>query len=164
MERHYYIMHKAMAVIAAVMTFASIFSSCSAPSVADQKTDLDQAQALIERSDYRSARSICDEVRELQAKGGARDANVLGRLSILYMKLSDAVGHEENVEYAYQCFLEAYSADSVAAQEYYNSLGIDEMPQGVLLAGIVRNAIKMPDIIEIADSSVTVVADSAAIE
>ncbi|WP_295729412.1 hypothetical protein [uncultured Muribaculum sp.] len=164
MEKQLHILYKAMAVMAAVMIFSVMSTSCSAPSVAEQKIDLDQAQALIDRSDYRSARSICDEIRELQAKGKERDANVLGRLSILYMKLSDAVGHEENVEYAYQCFLEAYSADSVAAQEYYSSLGIDDMPQGVLLAGIVRNAIKMPDTIEAADSVVSVIADTMVAE
>ena len=45
-------------------------------------------------------------------------------------------------------FLEAYSADSIAANEYYSSLSIDEMPQGMLLAGIVRNTIRIPDMEE----------------
>lgn len=162
MKIHYTVhllLRKAMAVIAVIAAIGAA-CSCASPSATEQKTDLDQAQALIDRADYRSAQSICDEIRRLQTTGSVRDARILGRLSILYMKLSDVGDHEENVEYAYQCFLEAYSADSIAAQDYYNSLGIDEMPQGVLLAGIVRNAIKMPDMVEIIDSDSICAADT----
>lgn len=159
MKIHYNILRK-MAVALTVSAAVGMACSCASPSATEQKADLEQAQALIDRADYRSAQSICDEIRRLQNTGSERDARILGRLSILYMKLSDAGDHEENVEYAYQCFLEAYSADSIAAQEYYNSLSIDEMPQGVLLAGIVRNAIKMPDMVEIIDTDSIAAADT----
>lgn len=148
LNKHITIIRRRACMLAGIAVAGMTVVSCSSPSVSEQKADLEQAQALIERSDYRSAQSICDEIRQFQAKGETRDAKVLGRLSILYMKLSDAGEHEENIEYAYQCFLEAYSADSVAAHEYYNSLSIDEMPQGVLLAGIVRNTIRIPDMEE----------------
>lgn len=138
--KHMMILYRILFAVAALFTI----TSCNAPSKDEQTADLDQAQALIEQTDYRSAQSICDEVRHLQSKENVRDARILGRLSILYMKLSDVGDHEENVEYAYQCFLEAFSVDSVAAQEYYNSLSLDDMQQGVLLAGIVRSAINVP--------------------
>lgn len=148
LNKHISIIRVRACVLACTVAAGMTAASCSSPSVSEQKDDLEQAQALIERLDYRSAQSICDEIRQYQTKGDARDAKVLGRLSILYMKLSDAGGHEENIEYAYQCFLEAYSADSIAANEYYSSLSIDEMPQGMLLAGIVRNTIRIPDMEE----------------
>jgi hypothetical protein len=140
--------------ISLAMLFAALSLSvaCSSQSNAEQKSDLDQVQALIDRGDLGSAQSICDEVHRLQSKGTNRDAKILGRLSILYMKLSDVGEHEANVENAYQCFVEAYAADSVAAQEYYNSLNMDEMSQGVLLAGIVHNAKNIPDVVGELDS------------
>jgi hypothetical protein len=100
-------------------------------------------------------------VHRIQLQAATRDAKILGRLSILYMKLSDVGEHEANVENAYQCFVEAYSADSIAAQEYYNSLNMDELSQGVLLAGIVHNAKNIPDVVGELDSD-SIASDSVA--
>lgn len=125
-----------------------ILAACSStPSTdADRISDLDHAQSLIESADFAEAQKLCDRVRETQVKNHDRNAAILGRLSILYMKLADNTERDENVGYAYQCFLEAFSTDSIGAQEYYNNLSIDDMPQGVLLAGIVHSAIDLPGI------------------
>ena len=97
LNKHISIIRVRACVLACAVAAGMTAASCSSPSVSEQKDDLEQAQALIERLDYRSAQSICDEIRQYQTKGDARDAKVLGRLSILYVKLSDAGGHEENI-------------------------------------------------------------------
>lgn len=152
MNTYHNIMHKAAAALTVAVVAVMGLAGCARPSVAEQVASLDEASALIDRADYGSAQSICDEVRRLQTAAtaaaeadGGKDATMLGRLSILYMKLADATSREVNIEYAYQCYLEAYAADSVAAHRYYNSLSVEELPQGILLAGIVRNAVAPPD-------------------
>lgn len=156
-------LHRFLHGIFLMSLFATItvLVACSAQSNAEQKADLDRVQALIDHGDIGSAQSICDEVHRIQSQAATRDAKILGRLSILYMKLSDVGEHEANVENAYQCFVEAYSADSIAAQEYYNSLNMDELSQGVLLAGIVHNAKNIPDVVGELDSD-SIASDSVA--
>ena len=107
------------------------------------KESLDSAQISIESEDYRMARSICDEVFDQQMDSEEGDASVLARLSILYMKLADhneMTGREDNLDYAYECYEKAFSIDSLEAREYYKNIGIDDMPQMVLLESIVKSS------------------------
>ena len=89
------------------------------------------------------ARSICDEVFDQQMDSEEGDASVLARLSILYMKLADhneMTDREDNLDYAYECYEKAFSIDSLEAREYNKNIGIDDMPQMVLLESIVKSS------------------------
>lgn len=120
-----------------------MLSMASCISSTNYKESLDSAQISIESEDYRMARSICDEVFDQQMDSEEGDASVLARLSILYMKLADhneMTDREDNLDYAYECYEKAFSIDSLEAREYYKNIGIDDMPQMVLLESIVKSS------------------------
>jgi len=117
-----------------------VYGACSSES--NHKESLDNAQISIENSDYRTARSICDEVYVSELKSGSKDAELMARLSVLYMKLADyneMTDKEDNLDYAYECYEQAFDIDSIKARNYYMSLGVEDMPQVALLESIVRN-------------------------
>ena len=123
-----------------------IYGACTSES--NHKESLDNAQISIENNDYRTARSICDEVYESELRKESKDAELMARLSVLYMKLADhneMTDKEDNLDYAYECYEQAFDIDSVKARNYYMSLGIEDMPQVALLESIVRNSKVHPD-------------------
>lgn len=123
-----------------------VFSACSSES--NHNESLDNAQISIENNDYRTARSICDEVYVSESKSESKDAELMARLSVLYMKLADhneMTDKEDNLDYAYECYEQAFDIDSTKAKNYYLSLGVEDMPQVALLESIVRNSKVHPD-------------------
>lgn len=118
-----------------------VFGACASKS--NNKVSLDNAQISIENSDYRTARSICDEVYVSESKSELKDAELMARLSVLYMKLADyneMTGKEDNLDYAYKCYEQAFDIDSIKARNYYMSIGVEDMPQVALLESIVKNS------------------------
>ena len=115
-----------------------MLSACTSES--NHNENLDSAQASIENNDYRMARSICDDVYSKELKSESKDAKVMARLALLYMKLADNSDAVDNIDYAYECYEQAYVLDSVKAHDYYMSLGVEDMPLVVLLESIVKNS------------------------
>ncbi len=130
-----------------VFLFALIcFLSVSCSSESNYKENLENALFSIENNDYKTARSICDDVFNKESKSEEKDAELMAKLSVLYMKLADhndMSDKEDNLDYAYECYEMAFEIDSVKASNYYMSLGMEDMPQVALLESIVKNS-KMP--------------------
>lgn len=123
-----------------------MLSLCSSES--NHNDNLDNAQVSIDNNDYRTARSICDDVLDKESKNDPADAEIMARLSVLYMKLADhndMSDKEDNLDYAYECYERAFDIDSVKARHYYLSLSMEDMPQVALLESIVKNSKIHPD-------------------
>lgn len=119
-----------------LLLLLTLLFSCDGSSVQER---IDHAQLALERSDYRSAKSICDELLSVQSKSSSKDAATLSNLSILYMKLSETDDRDDNIGNAYQCYRDAFATDSAAACDYYNNLPVEDLPYSTLLSSIVKS-------------------------
>ncbi len=107
---------------------------CGSASVSES---MEEARMALERDDYRSAKSICDDLRESKTDSISENIGVLCDMSIFYMKIADSVGRDDNMDIAKQCYIKAFSIDPVAAHEYYSRLDVDDMAYGALLESMV---------------------------
>lgn len=85
--------------------------------------ELSEATSAIEQGDYATAQSICDNL--YKKKSSAQTASQLGRLSILFMDLSNAAETDkqsDNIMAAVQCYLSAYDLNPDSAMLFYESL------------------------------------------
>lgn len=62
----------------------------------------------------------------------------MARLSILYMQLNERTDDPEDVEYAVQCFREAFKINADSAKAYYSSLPVEQDKYAMTLATIVH--------------------------
>jgi hypothetical protein len=120
----------------------TLLMSCgsSASTIVD---NLENARIAVDNGDYSTARSLCDEVRTAMLdKGDVKaDMTSLCNLSILYMRIADYTDRDDNIDYARQCYIKAYSLDSVGARNYYDNLGVSDMACGNLLSNIVNSTL-----------------------
>ena len=74
--------------------------SCGSASVSES---MEEARMALDRDDYRSAKSICDDLRESKTDSISENIGVLCDLSIFYMKIADSAGRDDNMDIAKQC-------------------------------------------------------------
>ncbi|HRF67876.1 MAG TPA: hypothetical protein PK430_01500 [Muribaculum sp.] len=108
--------------------------SCGSASVSES---MEEARMALDRDDYRSAKSICDDLRESKTDSISENIGVLCDLSIFYMKIADSAGRDDNMDIAKQCYIKAFSINPVAARDYYSRLDVDDMAYGALLESMV---------------------------
>lgn len=99
------------------------FASCSSGS--EEKVDhIAQLEAAVDSSRYDEAVKIIDEQFGTPVTD-TMDATRLARLSIVYMRLRDAIDRSDSQAWAQraaQIYGRAIAADSVAAIEFYNNV------------------------------------------
>ena len=129
------------------LLFMIVLVSCGNASSAIED-NLENAQIAIDNGEYSTARSLCDEARSamLDKENTKPDLDALCNLSILYMRIADYTDRDDNVDFARQCYIKAFSIDSVAAKNFYDNLGITDMACGYLLSGIVNSTTHPNDI------------------
>lgn len=109
--------------------------SCgSSPTVGESFT---AAEHAAETRHYQAAREIADELFE-KAEANRLSASELGRLSLLFMRLSENGGEQENIGQATQCYLKAFAANADSARAYYASLPLDESSYVEMMASLSR--------------------------
>lgn len=128
-----------------ILTFimaAVLFTVWSCDTAVSRNDELTAAEQAIDTHNYRSAQIACDRLLEQSAEQPL-SASQFGRLSLLFMRLSEIDAEHENVGQATQCYLKAFAADTDSARAYYNSLPI-EMSSYVEMMASLSRAITSP--------------------
>lgn len=140
-------MKKIFYVAMIALLCGAVVSCGSAPSTADSLT---AAERALETHHYKAAQTVADELYAETAKGSFT-ATELGRLSLLFMRLSENGGEHENIGQAMQCYLKAYETDPDSARAFYDSLPLDESSYVDMMSTLGRS-ITTPTVIAGEDS------------
>lgn len=108
-------LHKFVAAVLAAMALLFASSCSQKPDAADLDTAIDDAEVALADNDAAEAQTICNKLT-------TEDIDILteeqlGRLAIIYMKLSEQINSDENVADAATCLRQAWkmSGDSLHA-------------------------------------------------
>lgn len=96
---------------------------------------LAEAEDAMAANDVDAAIHLCRELNEFKSSSSFSVAE-LGRLSILYMQLSDRTDDSDNVDIAVNCYREAYDLDPDSALAFYSSLPGEDDKYVMMLASI----------------------------
>lgn len=113
---------------------AIIFSGCSDASVSDR---ISSAELALANEDVSATREICGDLFDRKDRN-SMEAKQMARLSILYMELNDRTDDPNDIEYAVQCYREAFKINSDSAKNYYESLPVDQDKYALTLSNIVH--------------------------
>lgn len=114
---------------------AMLLGSCGgSESVADQ---ISSAELALANENVSATRELCSSILKNKDRSGM-EAKQMARLSILYMQLNERSDDPEDVEYAVQCFRDAFSINADSAKAYYKSLPYDQDKYAMTLSTIVH--------------------------
>lgn len=123
-------------IISIVASGAMLFASCGGSgSIADQ---ISSAELALASENVSATRELCSHILENKDKSGI-EAKQMAQLSILYMQMNERSDSQEDVEYAVQCYRDAFSINADSAQAYYRSLPYDQEKYAMTLSTIVHN-------------------------
>lgn len=128
-----------------ILTFimaAALLTVWSCDTAVSRNDELTAAEQAVDTHNYRGAQTACDRLLE-QSAGEPLSAAQYGRLSLLFMRLSEIDAEHENVGQATQCYLKAFAADADSARAYYSSLPL-EMSSYVEMMASLSRAITSP--------------------
>ena len=101
--------------------FTAIFTLTIACGCSDKATEaanrLAEAQDAIAVNDVDAAIHILHNLNDLKDEKGLT-VSQLGRMSILYMQLTDRTDDSDNVDYAVNCYREAFALDPDSARAF----------------------------------------------
>lgn len=124
-----------------VILLLLVFVSCVQMSVKDTICEVEQ---MVTTENYGSAKDIVDGLlRETETKLTATE---YGRISIVYMKLSEFADEDENIALATQCYRSAFDADPDSAMLFYNALPLEEVVYAEMLNALVGSIDNPQDI------------------
>ena len=122
-------------IISIIACGALTITSCGgSDSIADQ---ISSAELALASENVSATRELCSHILENKAKSGI-EAKQMAQLSILYMQLNERSDSPEDVEYAVQCYRDAFSINADSAQAYYQSLPYDQDKYAMTLSTIVH--------------------------
>ena len=134
----------------AIATVAAILSACSSSNPSE---DISLAEESIIINEPTRAREIADGLTK--GKDLSRlSISDLGRLSMIYMKLSDMTDEGESVANATHCFREAFKLNPDSARLFYSNVSVDEEKYVVMLSAIVRTT-EQPGLLKLDDYEYT---------
>lgn len=96
---------------------------------------LAEAETAIAVNDIDAALRICRAVNDCRSDS-LMAVSELGRLSILYMQLSDRTDDTDNVDLAVACYRQAFAVNPDSARAFYSSLPRDDDKYVMMLATI----------------------------
>lgn len=118
------------------LTIALMLISCG--SKTSIKEDIASAELSMANEDMMATRNMCEALMSRSEKT-AMEASDYARLSILYMQLNERTDNPSDIEYATQCFRQAYKLNSDSAAFFYSSLPVDQEKYAMTLATIVHS-------------------------
>jgi hypothetical protein len=138
-----------------------LLGACSSGK-ADIDTSISNAEQALTDGDMRNSRDICID---LMANNFQQlDENQLGKLAILFMKLSESEYNdeiiEENVADATQCIRQAWKVSNDSLHSFINTLPQEDIPHFVMLSRISGYIDFPPEISDDAESEGAALADS----
>ena len=111
------------------------FNSCGgSDSIAER---ISAAELALANENVDATRQLCGEIIGQKDRQSV-EAKQMARLSILYMQLNERTDDPEDVEYAVQCFREAFKINADSAKAYYSSLPVEQDKYAMTLATIVH--------------------------
>ncbi len=141
-----------------------ILASCMTTNTVDEAKDY--AIQAIDNKDYSYAKRVCDELYSTSRNDSAPSrVQALCDLSLMYMKIADAIDYDSNIECAVKCYREAYRTDSARAAAYYDSIAVDDMAHWALMSSIVNRSLQSDELHDIDEDEMKYVneADSTGI-
>ncbi|WP_297071813.1 hypothetical protein [uncultured Duncaniella sp.] len=122
-------------LISIVTGGALMLGACGgSDSVSDQ---ISSAELALANENVSATRELCNHILKNKGNSGM-EAKQMARLSILYMQLNERSDDPEDVEYAVQCFRDAFSINADSARAYYTSLPYDQDKYAMTLSTIVH--------------------------
>lgn len=122
-------------LIGLALSSTFMLASCGeSESLADQ---ISSAELALANENVSATRELCSDIFKHKNRGGI-EATQMARLSILYMQLNERTDDPNDVEYAVQCFRDAYKINRDSAQSYYSSLPYDQEKYAMTLSTIVH--------------------------
>lgn len=100
--------------------------------------DVSTAELAMATNDVEATREICDNLFGNEDKS-AISATEWARLSILYMQLNERTDDPEVIEYAAQCYREAFRNNADSARIFYENLPVDDDKYVMTLSSIVHS-------------------------
>lgn len=108
---------------------------------------LSEAESAIAANDVDAALHICRAVNDCRSDS-LMTVSELGRLSILYMQLSDRTDDTDNVDFAVDCYRQAFAVNPDSARAFYASLPRDDDKYVMMLATIAGTLDNPPSLAE----------------
>lgn len=103
--------------------------ACSTKS---ENSSINDIEHLIELQDFNSAQKLCDNIT-IEDSLDEITINNLCRLSVVYMKLSEQINHEENIAMATKCYHIATDIDSDSVAYYFSEFSIEDAHHEIML-------------------------------
>lgn len=133
-----------------IALFATLMSVWILQGCSGSKTDYDavisDAQLALDEGDASRSGRICAEL--LNKDIDALDEQQLGRLAIIFMKLSEVENSDENVADATQCFRRAWKLSADSMRSFVSQLPPEDLPRYVILSRIGGSIDSPPDLSE----------------
>lgn len=111
------------------------FNSCGGSDSIGER--ISAAELALANENVDATRELCGEIIG-QKDRQTIEAKQMARLSILYMQLNERTDAPEDVEYAVQCFREAFKLNADSAKAFYSSLPVEQDKYAMTLATIVH--------------------------
>ena len=126
----------------AIIGLAMATAACSGGSEASRNEAISAAEEAMTRGDNEAAKASADDI--LDSGDAQLTATQLGRLSIIYMQLSDIDEMEDNTAVAFQCYRNAFKANADSAAAFYASITGDGQRYTQMLEAL-KSMIENPD-------------------
>lgn len=107
--------------------------SCGHESTTDADDRIAGATEAVATGDSSEAKQICDD---LLASSSRLSATQLGHLSILYMQIGENDDMDDNTATAFQCYRNAFKADSIEAAGFYAAVSGENARYVAMLAAL----------------------------
>lgn len=126
---------KLIHITLSIIAFAFMCSCHGDHSISE---DVSTAELAMATNDVEATREICDNLFGNEDKS-AISATEWARLSILYMQLNERTDDPEVIEYAAQCYREAFRNNADSARIFYENLPVDDDKYVMTLSSIVHS-------------------------
>lgn len=114
--------HYLLAIIAIATTV--VLTSCSSTKTIDPTSAIDEIEQLINNGKFDQARQMADEISADTTL--ALTNKQLCRMSIIYMKISDAIDTDINTTIATRYYRRAINNNADSASTFYGALPLEE--------------------------------------
>lgn len=132
--------------ILTIIIGAVLVALCGCATAISSDDELTAAEQAIETHNYRSAQTAGDRLLA-QSDESPLTASQYGRLSLLFMRLSEIDAEHENVGQATQCYLKSFATNADSARAYYSSLPLEMSSYVEMMANLSRAITSPTDII-----------------
>lgn len=126
-----------------ILLFISIALSCCGSADTENEA-ISRAESELASGNISEARIECDRI--VAKRYDYLSSSQLCRIAMIYVKLSEQTGEEEDMAAATQCFLKAIDVNPDSVNTYLMELSIEEQSHAALLQGLSRSLDRQYDL------------------